>query len=387
MIGVLAKRLESYRNQGLYRHRNVTGNSPLIAFNSNDYLGLAGHPQLADALSQGLKKYGCGSTGSHLVCGHHREHQALEEELAEFVDRPRALLFSSGYMANLGAMQALLGRHDTVVSDRLNHASLIDAARLSGARHRRYRHADVESASRCLQEVTDGQILLVTDGVFSMNGDVAPLVELAGIADEHGACMMVDDAHGFGVLGRDGAGSLQAAGLTWQQVPVMMATLGKAAGLQGAFVAGSETLIEGLIQFARTYIYTTALPAAVAAALRVSLRLMQQEPWRRDQLATNIQYFRRAALQLDLSLMPSDTAVQGVVAGDNQTAMAWAEQLQELGLGVTAIRAPTVPRGAERLRITLSAAHTESQIDQLIDGLGRLAAVESGATQGMGYER
>ena len=382
MIEALAARLENYRDQGLYRHRQSTDGSSLIAFNSNDYLGLAGHPQVAEALAAGAKKYGCGSTGSHLVCGHHYEHQALEEELADFVGRPRALLFSSGYMANLGVMQALLGRHDTVVGDRLNHASLIDAARLSGARHRRYSHVDVASADQYLQATGDGQKLLVTDSVFSMDGDIAPLAKLADVADERDACMMVDDAHGFGVSGRDGAGSVQAAGLTVEQVPVLMATLGKAAGLQGAFVAGSETLIEGLIQFARTYVYTTALPAAVAAALRVSLRLIQSEQWRRDQLVANVNYFRSAAEQLGLPLLPSATAIQGVVADDNQTAIAWAQQLQEEGLGVTAIRAPTVPKGSERLRVTLSAVHTTAEIDQLVAGLERLLRRERGVGHG-----
>jgi 8-amino-7-oxononanoate synthase len=382
MMEVLAARLQKYRDQGLYRCRQFSQDSSSIAFNSNDYLGLAGHPQVAEALASAAKKYGCGSTGSHLISGHHHEHQALEEELAEFVGRPRALLFSSGYMANLGVMQALLGRHDTVVSDRLNHASLIDAAKLSGARHRRYRHADVASADENLQAAGGGQKLLVTDGVFSMDGDIAPLPELAAVAEQRAACLMVDDAHGFGVLGNRGSGSVQAAGLSMDQVPVLMATLGKAAGIQGAFVAGSETLVEGLIQFARTYVYTTALPAAVAAALRVSLRLIREDDWRRDQLKTNVNYFRNAAGQLGLQLLPSTTAIQGVVAGDNYKAMGWARQLQLDGIGVTAIRAPTVPTGGERLRITLSAGHATAEIDQLVEGLARLQTRESEVSHG-----
>ena len=382
MMEVLAARLKKYRDQDLYRNRQFSQDSSSIAFNSNDYLGLAGHPQVAEALATAAKKYGCGSTGSHLISGHHYEHQALEEELAEFVGRPRALLFSSGYMANLGIMQALLGRHDTVVGDRLNHASLIDAAKLSGARHRRYRHADVASADENLQSADGGQKLLVTDGVFSMDGDIAPLPELAAIAEQRAACLMVDDAHGFGVLGNRGSGSVQAAGLSVDQVPVLMATLGKAAGVQGAFVAGSETLVEGLIQFARTYVYTTALPAAVAAALRISLRLIREDDWRRDQLNINVNYFRTAAGQLGLRLLPSTTAIQGVVAGDNQTAMGWARQLQLDGIGVTAIRAPTVPKGGERLRITLSAGHTAADIDRLVQGLARLQTREPEVSHG-----
>jgi len=372
MMSALAQRLQVYRQQGLYRQRNRVDQPGLVAFDSNDYLGLKDHPALVEALAAGAERYGAGGGGSHLICGHHAEHQALEEELAEFVGRDRVLLFSSGYMANLGVMQTLLGRHDTVVGDRLNHASLIDAAKLSGARLRRYQHCDAKAANNILSSIDSGQKLLVTDGVFSMDGDIAPLVELAALAESNSAGMMVDDAHGFGVLGANGAGSVQAAGLDQQQVPVLMATLGKAAGLQGAFVAGSETLIEGLIQFARTYIYTTAMPSAFAAALRVSLRLIQSEGWRREKLASNIRRFRDAALQEGLPLLSSITAVQGMVAGDNQQALSWAQQLQECGFAVTAIRSPTVPKGTERMRITLSAEHADEQIDRLVNALAGL---------------
>ncbi len=382
MIAALARRLKDYREQGLYRQRNRADQSALTVFNSNDYLGLAAEPRLAEVLAAAANQYGVGSGGSHLICGHHREHQALEEELAAFVGRDRALLFTSGYAANLGVMQALLGRHDWVVADRLNHASLVDAARLSGATLKRYGHADVQAARQGLDAISRGRKLLVTDGVFSMDGDVAPLADLATAADQYHATLMVDDAHGFGLLGETGAGSLQAAGLDQQQVPVLMATLGKAAGLQGAFVAGDETLIEALIQFSRTYIYTTALPAAVAATLRTSLQLLKADSWRREQLVANVQRFKAGAAQLGLSLLPSNTAIQGVIAGSGDQALIWAGMLQQRGLAVTAIRSPTVPRGSERLRITLSALHTDEQIDRLIDALGSLPKALTGQVNG-----
>ena len=368
----LGQRLEGYQNKGLYRQRVIGAGAGQLVFNSNDYLGLANHPKLKKSLADAVSRYGAGSGGSHLVCGHHQQHHLLEQELADFVGRDRALLFSSGYMANIGVMQALLGRHDTVVGDRLNHASLIDAVKISGANHRRYRHGDVAAATQAVDGVKSGQVLIATDGVFSMDGDIAPLPELAALAANTGAILMVDDAHGFGVIGETGAGSLEAVGLTQSQVPVLMATLGKAAGLQGAFVAGSEALIEGLIQFARTYVYTTALPASTAAALRTSLHLIQQEPWRRQQLKTNIGYFRRGAEQLGVGLLNSSTPIQGMVAGNNQRVLAWSEQLAVAGIAVTAIRSPTVPMGSERLRITLQADHTEQQIDQLLEAIARL---------------
>lgn len=368
----LGERLEGYQNKGLYRQRVIGAGAGQRVFNSNDYLGLANHPKLKKSLADAVSLYGAGSGGSHLVCGHNQQHHQLEQELADFVGRDRALLFSSGYMANIGVMQALLGRHDTVVGDRLNHASLIDAVKISGANHRRYRHGDVAAARKAVAGVKSGQVLIATDGVFSMDGDIAPLSQLSALAANSGATLMVDDAHGFGVIGETGAGSLEAVGLTQSQVPVLMATLGKAAGLQGAFVAGSETLIEGLIQFARTYVYTTALPASTAAALRTSLHLIQQEPWRRQQLKTNIEYFRRGAEQLGVGLLNSSTPIQGIVAGNNQRVLAWSEQLAVAGIAVTAIRSPTVPMGSERLRITLQADHTEQQIDQLLEAIGRL---------------
>ena len=368
----LGQRLEGYQNKGLYRQRVIGAGAGQRVFNSNDYLGLANHPKLKKSLADAVSRYGAGSGGSHLVCGHNQQHHQLEQELADFVGRDRALLFSSGYMANIGVMQALLGRHDTVVGDRLNHASLIDAVKISGANHRRYRHGDVAAARKAVAGVKSGQVLIATDGVFSMDGDIAPLSQLSALAANSGATLMVDDAHGFGVIGETGAGSLEAVGLTQSQVPVLMATLGKAAGLQGAFVAGSETLIEGLIQFARTYVYTTALPASTAAALRTSLHLIQQEPWRRQQLKTNIEYFRRGAEQLGVGLLNSSTPIQGMVAGNNQRVLAWSEQLAVAGIAVTAIRSPTVPMGSERLLITLQADHTEQQIDQLLEAIARL---------------
>ncbi len=367
----LPDRLQRYRDQTRYRQRQSHSDSGSVVFNSNDYLGLSQHPRLISAFAEAVSRYGAGSGGSHLVCGHHRQHQLLEQELADFVQRERALLFSSGYAANLGVMQALLSRHDRVVGDRLNHASLIDAARLCGVTHHRYRHLDIEHARQLLQRESERGLLLATDGVFSMDGDIAPLAGLATVAGDTEATLFVDDAHGFGVLGPHGEGSVTAAGLDSEQVPVLMATLGKSAGLQGAFVAGSEALIEALIQFSRTYIYTTALPPAVAAALRISIRLIAEESWRRERLQENIAIFQSLARQEGLSLLDSTTAIQGVSVGDAQLALRCAEQVCEQGYLVTAIRAPTVPAGSERIRITLTSLHRHEQIAGLVVALAR----------------
>lgn len=340
-----------------------------LAFCSNDYLGLANHPQIVHAFQAAAEKYGVGSGAAHLVSGHHIEHHALEEELAEFTNRPRALLFSTGYMANLGVMSALLDRGDTVYQDRLNHASLLDGGRLSGARLVRYAHGDIRALADRLSAHKAGEALVATDGVFSMDGDLAPLTELARICRDRGAWLMVDDAHGFGVLGRQGRGSLDDFGLGVEDVPIMMGTLGKALGTSGAFVAGSEELIETLIQKARTYIFTTAAPPAVAAATRVSLRLAQSEDWRRGHLQALVARFRRGAEQLGLGLMNSSTPIQPLVVGEAGRAVAISSALQERGILISAIRPPTVPAGTARLRITFSAAHSEAQVDRLLEAL------------------
>jgi 8-amino-7-oxononanoate synthase len=348
------------------------GGRRLLSFCSNDYLGLAQHPQLIAAFTRVADDEGVGSTSAHLICGHRAEHAALEEALAEWTGRERALLFSTGYMANLGVLQALLARGDVCVQDKLNHACLLDGVQLSGAELHRYPHADVDGASRQLAARSNAAALLATDGVFSMDGDVAPLRELAALCTREHATLMVDDAHGLGVLGDRGAGSVRAANLGQHEVPILMATLGKALGCFGAFVAGSADLIEGLIQFARPYIYTTAMPPALAAAALAAVQLAQTEQWRREKLAALIDRFRTGASQLGFALMPSTSAIQPLTFGDAQAAMDAASHLEAHGLLATAIRPPTVPAGSARLRITLSAAHDESHVDQLLGALETL---------------
>jgi 8-amino-7-oxononanoate synthase len=349
-----------------------SGGRRLLSFCSNDYLGLAQHPSLVAALARAAGEQGVGSTSAHLICGHRRTHAQLEEALAAWTGRERALLFSTGYMANLGVLQALLSRGDVCVQDKLNHACLLDGAKLSGAELKRYPHADVAAAARQLAASPEAAALLATDGVFSMDGDVAPLRALAQQCAREHATLMVDDAHGLGVLGDDGAGSLSAAKLDQHEVPLLMATLGKALGCSGAFVAGPAALIEGLIQFARPYIYSTAMPPALAAAALEAVRLAQSETWRRHKLAALIARFRAGAAQLGLPLMDSASAIQPLRLGDARAALQAAQALERRGLLVVAIRPPTVPAGQARLRITLSAAHEEAQVDRLLDALADL---------------
>ncbi len=375
----LGQALAQRRQDQLYRDRLTLDSSqgPLVSldgreylnFCSNDYLGLAAHPRVVEAFKAAADQYGVGSGASHLVCGHSTPHRDLEEALTELTGRSRALLFSSGYAANTGTLTTLLQRGDHVFEDRLNHASLLDGGLHSGARFKRFRHNDVADLEAKLAAVK-GLKLVVVDGVFSMDGDTAPLVELAQLCVREDAWLMVDDAHGIGVMGERGAGSVEAAGLGTDSVPVLMATLGKALGVAGAFVAGDELLIESLIQSARNYIYTTAIPPAVAAAALASVRLLDEEAWRRDRLAELIARFRRGAQQLDLPLMASDSAIQPLLVGDAGRAMDLSASLRDRGLLIGAIRPPTVPQGTSRLRITLSATHTEQQIDTLLGHLG-----------------
>ncbi len=376
----LGAALAERRQQGLYRQRltlespqgplvRIDGNT-YINFCSNDYLGLAAHPKVIESFQRAAQAYGVGSGASHLVCGHSQPHRDLEEALAELTGRPRALLFSSGFAANTGTLTTLLQPGDHVFQDRLNHASLLDGGLHSGARFRRFAHNDVADLERRLC-AAEGPKLVVVDGVFSMDGDTAPLPELAALCRREQAWLMVDDAHGIGVLGDHGAGSLQAAGLDSSDVPVLMATLGKALGSAGAFVAGDELLIEGLIQQARNYIYTTAMPPAVAAAALTAVQLLREESWRREHLQQLIARFRRGAAELGLALMPSRSAIQPLSCGDAATAVELSRLLRERGLLIGAIRPPTVPAGTSRLRITLSAAHSEQQVDDLLDELGR----------------
>lgn len=344
----------------------------VVAFCSNDYLGLAAHPKVVNAFAQAAERYGVGSGASHLVVGHHCLHHQLEEALADFVGKPRALLFSSGYAANLGVIPALLGRQDVLLQDKWNHASLLDAGQLCAARLQRYAHADVAALSGRLSAVNNSQHCLVaTDAVFSMDGDIAPLNEISRLCESHQAWLMVDDAHGFGVLGEGGRGTPHQLGCA-ARIPVYMATLGKALGVGGAFIAGSDDLVEYLIQKARTYIYTTALPPAMAAATLASLQLVQVESWRRDYLNTLIQRFRAGASALGLRLMPSLTAIQPLVVGSDAAAVGASDALLRAGFLVSAIRPPTVPEGTARLRITLSAAHSEAQVDALLNALSDL---------------
>lgn len=376
----LASGLDDIARQGLYRSRRVIASPQginleidgrdIVNFCSNDYLGLANHADVVNAFKAGTDKYGVGSGSAHLICGHSAAHHALEEELAAFTGRDRALLFSTGYMANIGAISALLGRGDAVFEDRLNHASLLDGGLLSGARFKRYGHADVADLGAKLENAA-GNKLIVTDGVFSMDGDFAPLDELAVAAKKHDAWLMVDDAHGLGVIGERGGGIVEHYGLSQDDVPVLMGTFGKGLGTFGAFVAGSELLIETLIQKARTYIYTTALPAAVAEATRTSLKIAIEESWRRDKLKQLSEQFKEGAGQLGLTLVTSSSAIQPILIGDSQTAVDISNALLNAGFLVSAIRPPTVPQGGARLRVTFSALHEQQHVDRLLDALDK----------------
>lgn len=375
----LASELESRKQKHLYRQRRLLqspqgtevqlDNKHYLAFCNNDYLGLANHPDVVRAFQQATNECGVGGGASHLVNGHHQQHHQLEEELAAFTGRDRVLLFSNGYMANIGAVNALLGKGDLVLEDRLNHASLLDAGLLSGARFQRYQHANNDSLSQYLTKPRPEQnrTLVVTDGVFSMDGDIPPLPDLAKSCAKHNAWLMVDDAHGIGTLGKNGGGCVEHFGLGQDDVQVLVGTLGKAFGTAGAFVAGSELLIETLIQKARTYIYTTSMPPAIAAATRVSLNLLQTENWRRERLAELINRFRMGARQLGYELMDSSSPIQPIVIGSEEKTLKLAAWLEEQGVLITAIRPPTVPKGTARLRITLCAEHTEQQVDRLLD--------------------
>ncbi|MEX5352266.1 8-amino-7-oxononanoate synthase [Pseudomonas juntendi] len=374
----LAARLAERRAADLYRRRPlletpqgpevVVDGQALLAFCSNDYLGLANHPEVVAAWRAGAERWGVGGGASHLVIGHSTPHHEVEEALAELTGRPRALLFSTGYMANLGAITALVGQGDTVLQDRLNHASLLDGGLLSGARFSRYLHNDAASLASRLAKAT-GNTLVVTDGVFSMDGDLADLPALARAARARDAWLMVDDAHGLGTLGANGGGIIEHFGLGVEDVPVLIGTLGKACGTAGAFVAGSEELIEALVQFARPYIYTTSQPPALACATLKSLELLRRERWRREHLEALIRQFRRGAEQIGLDLMDSPTAIQPILIGDSARALQLSRMLRERGLLVTAIRPPTVPAGSARLRVTLSAAHSEAQVQLLLNAL------------------
>jgi len=374
----LAGQLAELERRGL-RRRRLVRESPqgprivvdgqeVLAFCSNDYLGLANHPRIVEAAIDAASRHGVGEGASHLLSGHSVVHERLEAKLAEFMQMPRALLFSTGYQANIGAVTALAGPEDAIFSDALNHASLIDGARLSRARVVRYPHADPVFLSGALAESDAKAKLVVTDGVFSMDGDIAPLPAMLDLCERHDAWLLVDDAHGFGVMGLEGRGTPAHFGLSSPRI-VYVGTLGKAAGVAGAFVAGAAEMVETLLQRARTYIYTTAAPAMLAAAVEASLRLIREDEWRRERLRKLIAVLRRELQESESALGPSETPIQPLVLGGNSAAVRASAALRERGILVPAIRPPTVPEGTARLRISLSAAHDERDVLRLAAAL------------------
>ena len=372
----LAQKYAELQNQFLDRHthpidQGVTpliqrGGKTFINFSSNDYLGLASHPALKDAATDYLKIHGIGAGAAHLVTGHHAIHEQLEQRLAQVTGYPKAMLFSTGYMANMGVIDALIGqlsdsKQGIIYQDRLNHASLLDGARLAGVKLRRYPHLDVEQLNEWLSTDQAAQKLIVTDQIFSMDGTEAPLHDLIKIAEQHQAALMIDDAHGFGLRVKP-----------LPRVDIYMATLGKAIGTFGAFVAGSELLIDYLKSRARTFIFTTATPPLIAASTLAALDVIEQEPWRQIKLQQHIHRLRTALTEQGWDLLPSQSAIQPIIIGSAEDALALSQQLNEQGLLVSAIRPPTVPRGTSRLRITLSAAHSDEMVERLIERLNLL---------------
>jgi 8-amino-7-oxononanoate synthase len=377
---IVSSRLDDLKRKGLFRTRRVIESAqstkivlngkPLLNFCSNDYLGLANHPELVKSFKQAADKYGVGSGASSLVCGRSVAHAELEEEVERITGRDKALVFSSGYLANLAIIGALTQqRGDCVFQDKLNHASMIDAALMSQARLLRYPHCDVDALRSSLSVTSSCVKLVLTDSIFSMDGDMAPLSNLVELSAKHSACLVVDDAHGFGVFGTHGGGALDYLNLDQSDVPVMMATFGKAIGCAGAFVAGSEDLIELLVQKARPYIYSTALAPALAVAAKKGLRLIETESWRRQCLFERIERFRKGIKQTGLPMLDSFSPIQPLIVGSASRAVEISDALLDLGFLITAIRPPTVPKNTSRLRITISANHTENDIDRLIDAL------------------
>jgi 8-amino-7-oxononanoate synthase len=348
----------------------IIDGKPLVSFCSNDYLGLATHPALKKAFIDVVNEQGVGSGAAHLLTGHSNYHQQLEEDLAEFTGQQRALLFSTGYMANLAVIDGLLQQGDAVIQDKLNHASLLDGGRITEAKQYRFPHANMKLLHKRLHNAAEAKHkLIVSDGVFSMDGDIAPLPEIMALASQHKAAVVIDDAHGFGVIGNHGKGTVEYFDVTAELAPIVVGTFGKALGTSGAFIAADADVIETLVQQARSYIYTTAQPAAIAAASIEGLKLVERESWRRDKLASLIAQFRLGAEQLGLQLMPSETPIQPIVIGDEAEVLAAATKLEQQGFLVGAIRPPTVPKGSARLRVTFSAEHDESQVEQLLNAL------------------
>ena len=378
--------LDKLRREHLYRSRNVracaqqteivVNGQKVLAFCSNDYLGLANHPKVIDSYVSAARKHGVGSGASHLITGHHQSHRDLEAELAEFIGCERALLFSSGYMANLGVTGSLANHSTTIFEDRLNHASLVDAGIIARARLKRYRHLNVDELHKQLSAEESRSKLILTDGVFSMDGTIAPVADLQALAKSHKARLIIDDAHGIGVLGRDGKGCTENR---LAADTVLIGTLGKAFGTFGAFVAAERDMIEWCIQRARTYIYTTALPPSLAEAARASLQLIRTEPWRRAKLQALIERFRHYAQQMHLPVSDSLTPIQPVMLGSSSAAIKVSAELLENGIMVPAIRPPTVAQDTARLRVSLSATHTKDQVDRLVEVLAK--AVRSSESQ------
>ncbi len=378
----LEKKLELRKQQNLFRKRitltsrqgptiKINGHH-LINFCSNDYLGLANHADVIFAFKTSVDEFGVGSGASSLVCGRSNLHHQLEEKLADKTGREAALVFAGGYMANLAVATTFAGREDGIFLDRLAHASLVDAARLSGGKLHRYQHADYESLDHALNNSSTNVKLVLTDAVFSMDGDIAPIKELITVCKQNDAILAVDDAHGFGVLGKNGGGLLEEKEITAEDVPILVATFGKALGTSGAFIAADRIIIETLIQFARTYIYTTALAPAIAGATLASLEVLEKESWRIETLNALIKHFCSGARALGLNILSSETAIQPLMIGNSETAVRISNKLFDEGFLISAIRPPTVPEGSARLRITLTAAHTEEQIDRLLEKLSKL---------------
>ncbi len=375
----LATALDKLRQEHLFRIRNISSaaqqiepiinGQKVLSFCSNDYLGLANHPKITAALIDGAKKYGVGTGASHLITGHHKSHHALEEELAEFIGCERTLLFSSGYMANLGVVSALANRDTTVFEDRLNHASLVDASILARAQLKRYKHLDTTELDKKLIDEKNAAKFILSDGVFSMDGTITPVTGLQALANKHDTKLIIDDAHGIGVLGKEGKGCTENQLAT---ETILIGTLGKAFGTFGAFVAADKDTIEWCIQRARTYIYTTALPPSLADATRASLRLVRKESWRRERLQSLIMRFRTHADQVGLPITNSTTPIQPIIIGSSATALKISASLLSKGIIVSAIRPPTVAQNSARLRISFSATHTKDHVDQLIELLAEI---------------
>lgn len=380
LVAALAAELDALKREQLYRTTCVkdgplgayrAGADALVSFASNDYLGLAADPRIIEAAREGAMRYGVGAGASHLLHGHGKAHALLEDALADFLRFPRTLIFSSGYMANLAVITALCGRDDEVFADKLNHASLNDAMVLCRGRFTRFRHVDLDRLAHALSRSRARRKLVVVDAVFSMDGDIAPLPAMAELCAAHDAWLYVDDAHGFGVLGPNGAGTLAHFGIGTERV-IYMATLGKAAGVAGAFVAASSTIIDYLVNRARTYIYTTAQPPLLAHALLASLEIVRTEEWRRDALRRHARELVRGVGASDNALVDSPTAIQPYILGSAERAIGAANALAVNGFQVPAIRPPTVPKGTARLRISLSAAHRSEDVARLARALRAL---------------